>query len=331
MKNNTLARDSIRSGYVCFMAGVVFFAALTSSQSCWAQCPDHSSGEKQEDCPWAELARNLETVPENAILRLIEAELPAMYNSMNSDSKPGTWLSLWGKSINFDEGKKAIIVNPKVITQFDQFFRQPTLKVQDKQIAHAGVEHTYGYLLSNLQTAYGFKRARWVHGTLDTGFGLPAGTLAPLPTQGTLLSNVTYFAGRIAFRDEAPALELLKSISGVSSALLNYDFGKLKTARLEETIQTPSGPVVIRTDFVALPKKVETNSHWLIYSVRDARKGAPRNSQLITAFPVEASFMDGALKPELLGEDKPISTRYNAYVEGITFTTQKGLRKKINE
>lgn len=309
---------------------IVTLAALLNvmSRAAFALCPDRSLGEKQDDCPWAELSRTLDPVAQPAILGRIEAELPELYNSMNADSKPGTWLAAWGRSINFDEGKKAIIVNPKVIYQLDTLFHQKTLKVQGKQIAHAGVEHTYGYLLSNLQTAYGFKRARWVHGILDRGFGLPTGTLAPLPLQGTLLSNVTYFAGQIAFHGDPASLALIKNIQGASAAVMNFDYSKLKPIRLVETVQTKTGPVEIRTDFVPFLSKVETNSHWLIYSIYDGRKGAAKNSQLITAFPVEASFVENALKPEQLGDDQPITTRYNAYVEGITFTTQKGTRKK---
>jgi hypothetical protein len=51
----------------------------------------------------------------------------------------------------------------------------------------------------------------------------------------------------------------------------------------------------------------------LVYSYVDA--GQPK---LVSAFPVTASFGAGIMKPESLGPDQPIITRYNAYIPGVT-------------
>jgi hypothetical protein len=70
----------------------------------------------------------------------------------------------------------------------------------------------------------------------------------------------------------------------------------------------------------------------LVYSIADHRQPHPKGlppAQLITAFPVETSFVESALAADSLGENKPIITRYNAYVDGITGTAWTGLRRKL--
>jgi hypothetical protein len=258
---------------------------------------------------------------------------------MKEDSNRKEWLNLWGYCINFDELAKGIIISPKIIDPLIDWFSPPSGKpfvANDREINHAGIQHTYGYLFSNLKTSFGYKRARWVRDTLDRGFGLPIGTLSPLPKAGSLFSNATYFAGRIAFKGDADLLKTLDkdAAKAVSPAILKYDFDSLKPIRLEETVKTETGNVVIRTDFVRFPHPVEgdTNTHWLIYSIADQRTSAKEKhlpaAQLITAFPVETSFVESALAADDLGESKPIVTRYNAYVEGLSFKPLTGARHK---
>lgn len=202
------------------------------------------------------------------------------------------------------------------------------------QLVHAGLEHTYGYLFSVLRTSFGYKRARWVEGEIARGFGLAEGLLSPRPSEGTLFANVTYFAGRIAFRDEPSKIALLKrSAAGLPKALRDFPFGRLKPVRLDESVSAKDGTgdvrtVSLRTDLVpflasAAPGK---SSHLLIYSIKDPSRGG---SALITAFPVAASFVEMVLKPEDLGDGRPVKSRYNAYVEGVSGKTLTGARKVL--
>ncbi len=331
-----------------FLFGVwitsAFLPLILSRPSAQAasSCPDETMGEKPEDCPWAGLARDLESVAsqQGSIIKALEKEQPVLFSQMKADSSHKDWLDLWGQCINFDELAHGIIVSPKIIDPLVQWFSPSTGKpfeANEREILHAGVQHTYGYLFSNLKTAFGYKRARWVRTTLDRGFGLPIGTLSPMPKAGSLFSNATYFAGRIAFKDEPSNLKTLEqeAAQSVSPALLKFDFDSLKPVRLEETIKTDSGDVIIRTDFVPFPHAVDgdSNTHWLIYSISDRRvtdKHTPLPpAQLITAFPVETSFVDAAFASSGLGENKPIITRYNAFVQGITFKTYTGTRRKL--
>jgi hypothetical protein len=287
-------------------------------------CPNASLGETMEDCPWAPVARVIQQLADAGvdIDRELENRVPGIMRQLRTDSKSSDLKALWGESINFDELAKGIIVHPAILDAF-----QETLKVQPRRerYVHAGMEHTYGYLFSTLKTSFGYKRARWVRDDIETGFGLPRGILGPNPEEGTLLSNLTTFLGRIAFHDLAsvgPAVE--RVAPRAAQAVRDYDTASLKPIRLVETLtlspEAQTRVVTLNTLFVPFPVKTEgkTNTHLLIYWVGDTATG----SRLISAFPVEKGFVDNALKPENLGQDKPVITRYNAYVEGVTDATQ---------
>jgi hypothetical protein len=78
----------------------------------------------------------------------------------------------------------------------------------------------------------------------------------------------------------------------------------------------------LRTDLVAFPSGGVSNAYWLVYSVKQGDR-----AQLISAFPVAEGFYDTVVNPAQLGENQPIKTRYNAYVEGITGQDWKGTRR----
>lgn len=205
--------------------------------------------------------------------------LPDIIAQAKKDARDPDMLAVWGKSVNFDEHAKAVIVDTGTL---DALFS--AAKVAP---GHAGVTHTYGYLTSTLVTPYGFKRDRWTSGEIERGFGLPAGYLSPSPSTGTLLSNATAFARAIAFHGEERARK-----SGLP---------KLKARRLTET----AGNIAIRTDIVPY---LHGEGALLVYSWRDLKA---KRSYLITLFPVNAKFADALFDPAGLGEGKPIAAHYN--------------------
>lgn len=293
-------------------------------------CPKTDQGETAEDCPWAEITRALE----NAITRgedlekTFEKIFPHFLEKIETEGKlhsgPEEYKALWGKSLNFDEGAKSIIIENPII---DMILSRASVRPRDGRIVHAGFEHTYGYLFSNLSTPYGYKRARWVRNDIELGFGFPAGLMGPLPPTGGLFSNVTYFAGSIAFRNDPEVLKIIKKGLGVSPFLRTMDLSTLKPTRLQETITLAGGrTITLRSDFVPFTGPTGANAEVLIYSIKDSNLPFP---QLISMFPVAKNYRDGALNPKNLGVDKTISTRYNAYVVGVTGTNKpfKGERK----
>lgn len=288
-----------------------------------AACP--AAGEAAEDCPWAGAARELAAAADSGagLEQVLAASLPGLLAQMDKDRATPGLLGLWGESINYDELANGEIVRPEILS----FIAARLGAAQPRgRIAHAGLEHTYGYLFSLLPTKYGFKRARWVKPDIEKGLGLPAGSAGPSPSEGTLLANVTCLAGGIALKDDPAAWAALqKAGAGCSGAVKKYAFSAVKRTRLTEEVALPGGRrVTLRTDFAPFLAPAGGNTHLLVYSVRDT---AAAHAYLVTAFPVNAGFVQNATASGGLGKNKPVQTRYNAHVEGLTGAGKfKGLR-----
>jgi hypothetical protein len=268
------------------MIALALAAAMAASAA--PNCP--MDGETPQDCPWADIGRAAAAAPDApAALEILKSSAPAVAKEFAKDSKDLALLSLWGKSVNFDEHAKATIVAPQI------------LQAIGVTNGHAGLTHTYGYLFSTLKTPYGFKRARWVSGEIEKGLGLPDGSFSPVPSTGTLLTNLTAFAGRVAFRTDARELKAAKKFG-------KFDVAPFKVRRLTET----AGGVSIRTDLVAYKNG---DGFLLIYSYRDEKSG---RAYLITAFPVAAGFAGSVFDPKNLGDHASITARYNADIDGVT-------------
>jgi hypothetical protein len=258
------------------------------------------SGETAEDYPWASMARQLIANPNEPLPEVIAWQI-------RSDATRIKTKELWGRSINYDEMANGQIVDTNIIEKISAL---AGVEAPNGRIVHAGFEHTYGYLFSILKTSFGYKRARWVRPDIEDGFGLPRGTLGPQPDYGTLLMNVTYFGGRIA--------SLNPDSNGVHPALLNIDYGNLTIERLTERVELEQRTIELRTDIVHFPNLPTTkgkNEALLVYAVADSNEP---HAKLITLFPVDGSFATRIFDPKNLGTNKPITTRYNAYVEGLT-------------
>ncbi|MDA8132925.1 MAG: hypothetical protein M0025_10810 [Elusimicrobia bacterium] len=273
------------------------------------ECP--AAGEKAEDCPWAGAAR---LAAGGDIEKVLREHAPGLLVQMDADKANGRLLGLWGESINYDELAEGRIVDPALLSFIAS---RVGAKAPDGRIMHAGAEHTYGYLFSLLPTKFGFKRARWVRPDIEDGLGLPRGTAGPSPSSGTLLSNVTCIAGGIALRDDPRAFAALREAgaSCAPAARRFLDFAA-RRVRLTEDVELPGGRTVsLRTDFVDFEKSSGGNSRLLIYSVRDSAAGP---AYLVTAFPVSGEFEEKATAQSGLGAGKPVQTRYNAFVRGLT-------------
>ena len=283
---------------------------------------------------------------------------PTLVAQLDRDAKNVPLQALWGQSINYDEYAKGVIVDPAILRALgdrmkiqtgplDIFYNKPghissairqesisersiirALKREVEKgprdaaghaIAHAGLEHTYGYLLSTLKTAYGYKRARWVEGQIERGMSLPDGLLGPQSPEGTLFQNATLFFGRIAFRADAEELgQLIAASRELPRAIRDYRYADLSVTRILETV----GTTTLRTDLVAF-NKPQKDTHLLIYSIADSSNGGAR---LITAFPVKTDFVESLLKKDRFGKNQSIQTRYNAYVEDLSGKSTTGER-----
>ena len=295
---------------------------------------DEARGELPSDSPWGGLTRWMIGQTDSAVIvrKLLASLLPSVSRDIRRDAKNAAYKKLWGQAINYDELVHAAIVEPLLVRALAEDFKVP---LTNNTIVHAGVQHTYGYLFSVLQTSFGYKRSRWVKGEIETGFDFSAGTLGPFPEGGTLFSNVTYFLGKIAFKDEPKKLrELEIHAKYVSKNLKAFDFSKVKPLRLKETVTVSDlrgqvRTVVIRTDIVPYFTPNGSSRSLLIYSVDDPLHGG---SRLITGFPVAKDpraflNLDAPETATSLGENRPIATHYNAFVEGVTNQIVSGRRE----
>lgn len=254
---------------------------------------------------------------------------PQVTQSITSDSKKEGLKKLWGLSINFDEFEKDVIVDPKIIEALVEVgkFPPPIVKEDGSQIVHAGIQHTYGYLFSSLVTNFGYKRARWIEGNIEDAFQLAPGAMSPYSKSGSLFSNVTFFMGKIAFRNDAHEVSELENFKdSVDLTIRDFPYGSLKTSRIEEEVILPNSngdkfrKFVFRTDLV--PPINEHGKHLLIYSVYDSHSN---QSQLISGFPVDADFAE-VLRNSKAGKTL-VETRYNAFVKELTGKTIEGTRR----
>jgi len=278
------------------------------------ECPQQGSQERPEDCPWAGAARLLPGAPAAETERVLAAYAPGLLPQLDADRANPALLKLWGESINYDELANGEIVDPGLLAFLSARLGAAAPR---GRLMHAGAEHTYGYLFSLLPTKYGFKRARWVRPDIEDGFGLPRGSAGPNPPAGTLLANVTCLAGGIALKDDPAAWALLsRAAGGCSPAVKKFSFSGVKRTRLTEEVALAGGrKVALRTDFVPFARSAGGNTHLLVYSVYDS---ALKQAYLVTAFPVAQAFVESATAADGLGKDKPVQTRYNAHVEGMT-------------
>lgn len=296
---------------------------LLLAAAAYAACP--VGQEKAEDCPWAGAARELSSAAAagRPLEPVLAAAAPGVLRQLDAD-RGSPALQLWGESINFDELARGVIVDERVLAFISA---RAGVQLPKGRLAHAGVEHTYGYLFSVLPTKFGFKRARWVRPDIEEGLGLPRGSAGPAPSEGTLLANVTCLAGGIALKDDPAAYQQLQRVlPACGGAVRAYALRPVRRGRLTEEVLLPGGrKVVLRTDFAPFRAVSGGNTHLLVYSVYDSALG---RAYLVTAFPVAKGFVDNALDPSNLGENKPVQTRYNAHVEGLTGAGKfKGVRR----
>ncbi len=229
---------------------------------------------------------------------------PSVMRQIRRDSRQPALLRLWGESVNIDELADATIVPAPILQELCAAAGVPS----NGQTAHAGIAHTYGYLFSQIETPFGFKRQRWVEDRITRIAGLPLGTLGPDPRRGTLLSNLTYFLSRIAMRTRRRELAMLRSFRAtVSPAVKQYPYRRVRIQRITESI--PCSDVTLVTDIIRPPDR-DRDESLLIYWHID-RSGSGR---LITAFTISPEVMGELTADTRLGRRAEIRARFNAWI-----------------
>lgn len=240
----------------------------------------------------------------------LEDELPGLRRNLNIAREVSA--RHWTACTVFDELAKAEILPEKAMRGLG------IKRAVVGGVAHApaGLMHTYGYLFSQLQTAYGLKGKRWLESRLDERLGLPAGVFSPLAPEGEFAANVT-----------SALLQLIGAPAKVArAARLKPSAKPLGRVEQRVTWRKPNGKTIEASVFTHLVElaplkdRKPGDSHLLIYSVR--RDG---RHQLTTAFPVDGSFAKAVMSAK--PDREPVFTpRFNLYVHPAwTVTAQENL------
>lgn len=251
--------------------------------------------------PLSDVTAELETAAEGGatiagLAQLLRARAPELVVQIEADARQPELMGAWGLSANRDPSQPELaITHPAILSAIGILAGGVDM---GGEAVHAGLMHTYGYLLSNLETPFGFKHERYTEGSIAKALGLePHDLLSPSPPRGTLLSNLT---------------EVVHQVTAPESGLAVDRFIE----------HAPASDLTIQTDLVAFPNPDEVKgTHLLIYSLRLGE--APRRR--ITAFPAEpwvrGKLIDRA-KNASGRDDTPIRLRYNARLPdggGLTF------------
>jgi hypothetical protein len=256
------------------------------------------------------------------VVPILRALCPYVYDQLCRDARFPGLLSLWGRCVNFDENVRQVIVHPAILQALGELAGVPVRS----RVVHAGLQHTYGYLFSLIQTPYGPKRDRWVSTDLERGLGIDLSLLGERPTAGTLLANATWLMGQVAFRGRPAELaRLADAADAVAPDLVAYDYARLSVCRIEEQAAPPGTLrriVTLVTDLVTLPHTPD-GERLLVYS---AQAGARALLRLVTAFPVRPSVAEELRAAAVPGGPAEVRLRYNAYVPGLHGRTVPGRR-----
>ncbi len=256
---------------------------------------------------------------------ILKRRCPHIYRQIVAVEQSAGFLDLWGRSLNVDENTQERIVAPAILQAIGHLAGVS----MESKANHAGLTHTYGYLFSLAETPYGFKRERWTSSELDDGFGFTVPTLRDVPDEGTLLSNVTWFASRLAFRGTSRSLRQFEAAKErVSPLVYAFDYEKQPICRIVERVRFSWGSghrvVNIHTDLVRFPCRrsgIEDDTA-LIYSLRSG-DSMPR---LITLFAVNGQPVAELTAKDRFGTDVAVQLRYNAYLAGVSGRCLSGER-----
>lgn len=128
------------------------------------------------------------------------AELLSRTGDLDESSAPTPWLVRQVLASQHDDEQLAHWTSSTVIDDnvqapvFDEatfaWLHRGLTDVYDFPIGHAGLMHTYGYLLSTVVTPYGLKRQRWLTSDLAVAFGKEPTHLQPTPSETPLMERV---------------------------------------------------------------------------------------------------------------------------------------------
>jgi len=239
-------------------------------------------------------------------IRSFESLFPNIAQQIRLDSESNVF-DYWGQSRNIDEHENKLIVDPKILSVIGRIANFP---IRDGKSYHAGLILTYGYLLSNLKTRYGYKRERWTTGVIESGFGIQSGLFSHAPPDGTLLSNITFLLSGIAFAKRKSDRNALSAHIDSAEELKGFPFSNIKLTRIKESITLPRNKQVdLLTDLVRFKHPTKAADSLVVYSFQSNHQ-----QRLVTCFPIGKMAVDNLLRESRL-PNKEVRPRYNLFLK----------------
>lgn len=254
------------------------------------------------------------------------SELPELAEQIRSDA-PTPVFDYWGLSSNTDENAGAQIVDRKLLSVIGKL---AVTRIRTPVGYHAGLMHTYGYMLSTLSTEFGEKHERWTSKIIENSLGIRNAVFHPSRCRGTLLQNVTFLVGSVIFRSSPRHLKRLSQcLNRVDEELSSYDFGRLKTDTYREQIKVDrNGFCTIETHFSLFPKRSQQSYALATYAIQTPGDSAPK---FITCFPISRQSLQQMRREYVPGKCVDVRLRFNACLPKVGQRAFQGTRKVTQE
>lgn len=228
---------------------------------------------------------------------ILHRKSPELLELLNLDLADASLLDRWGSSTTADKNGSALVPQSLVQLFAAQLGSDPCL-----DYGHAGLNHTYGYLLSPVPTNHGRKRHRWTSQEVAHTLGIPGKwplSQGASPQRG-MLTEVTAALGSVAPLNRPDAWSSPATATKTAHALAMGVLCErvVSGASAEGKRWTARTRVLRRADLTA-EQASNGDQLLLVYSL-SVDNGPER---YITAFPVSAKWLaerkDPVGKPHL--------------------------------
>ncbi len=232
---------------------------------------------------------------------ILQLESPDLLELLNLDLADEALLDRWGSSTTTEKNGSASV--PQALAQL---FATRLGSHAGLDYGHAGLNHTYGYLLSPVPTEFGRKRHRWTSQEVAHTLGIPGKwplSQGPSPQQG-MLAEVTAVLESVAPLNRPDAWSSPATATATAHALAMKVLRELPAngESTNGTRWTARTRVLRRADLTA-EQASKGDQLLLVYSL-SVDAGPER---YITAFPVSAAWY-----AELKDPDENPHLKYNA-------------------
>ncbi|MBY6676500.1 hypothetical protein HQ314_06190 [Rhodococcus sp. BP-332] len=200
---------------------------------------------------FAELSATAELLSRTGDLDEPSAPAPWLVRQVLASQHDDEQLAHWTSSTVIDDNVQAPVFDEATFA----WLHRGLTDVYDFPIGHAGLMHTYGYLLSTVVTPYGLKRQRWLTSDLAVAFGKEPTHLQPTPSGTPLMERVA-----------STVLPALSDPVGTTRVVLAFD----------EVVDTTNA---MRTVYVADPGSGSTA---VVYGLVTSSR-----IQIVSTFPVQ--------------------------------------------